>query len=133
MRDILNCLTLFCNLPQENVKRLLTAGVAEALSTAPNMSTHAPTATGISQATTSLEKKDSAATQTEIVAVHTPQLESQSNFPFNKIRPSTLPLIESQNPNTPSNCNSNSSLTHNATSTAAGAYTTIREPIKFPL
>lgn len=117
MRDILNCLTLFCNLPQENVKRLLTAGVAEALSTAPNMSAHGPNTTGIST-TTSSEKKDSAATQTEIVAVHTPQLESQSNFPFNKIRPSTLPLIESQKPNTPSNCNS-SSLTSNATSTAA--------------
>ncbi|XP_017479182.1 PREDICTED: uncharacterized protein LOC108368776 isoform X2 [Rhagoletis zephyria] len=71
MRDILNCLTLFCNLPQENVKKLLSAGVADALSN---------------------EKRDSAATQTEIVAVHTPQIENQSNFPFSKIRPSSLPL-----------------------------------------
>lgn len=72
MRDILNCLTLFCNLPQENVKKLLSAGVADALATN--------------------EKRDCAATQTEIVAVHTPQIENQSNFPFSKIRPSTLPL-----------------------------------------
>lgn len=94
MRDILNCLTLFCNLPQENVKRLLTAGVAEALSQTPNVMN-----------TASSEKRDSASTQTEIVAVHTPQLENQSNFPFTKIRPSTLPLIESQNPNTPNSSN----------------------------
>ncbi|XP_011199542.2 uncharacterized protein LOC105223500 [Bactrocera dorsalis] len=72
MRDILNCLTLFCNLPQENVKKLLSAGVADALATN--------------------EKRDCAATQTEIIAVHTPQIENQSNFPFSKIRPSTLPL-----------------------------------------
>ncbi|XP_067623271.1 centrosomal protein of 97 kDa isoform X3 [Eurosta solidaginis] len=71
MRDILNCLTLFCNLPQENVKQLLSAGVADALSN---------------------EKRDCAATQTEIIAVHTPQIENQSNFPFSKIRPSSLPL-----------------------------------------
>lgn len=94
MRDILNCLTLFCNLPQENVKRLLTAGVAEALSQSPSVMN-----------TASSEKRDSASTQTEIVAVHTPQLENQSNFPFTKIRPSTLPLIESQNPNTPNSSN----------------------------
>ncbi|CAD6998720.1 unnamed protein product [Ceratitis capitata] len=72
MRDILNCLTLFCNLPQENVKKLLSAGVADALS--------------------ANEKRDSAATQTEIIAVHTPQIENQSNFPFSKTRPSSLPL-----------------------------------------
>ncbi|XP_053959023.1 centrosomal protein of 97 kDa [Anastrepha ludens] len=71
MRDILNCLTLFCNLPQENVKKLLSAGVADALSN---------------------EKCDCAATQTEIIAVHTPQIENHTNFPFSKIRPSSLPL-----------------------------------------
>ncbi|XP_059220614.1 centrosomal protein of 97 kDa [Stomoxys calcitrans] len=106
MRDILNCLTLFCNLPQENVKRLLTAGVAEALSQTPN-----------SVNTTNSDKRDSASTQTEIVAVHTPQMENQTNFPFNKIRPSTLALIESQNPNTPNS--SSSGTTANTTSTAA--------------
>ncbi|XP_046809924.1 centrosomal protein of 97 kDa isoform X1 [Lucilia cuprina] len=106
MRDILNCLTLFCNLPQENVKRLLTAGVAEALSTTPHNAAHVINSATTTNVTTSqVEKRDSAATQTEIVAVHTPQLENQSHFPFTKIRPSTLPLIESQNPNTPSNSN----------------------------
>lgn len=126
MRDILNCLTLFCNLPQENVKRLLTAGVAEALSTTSNNTAHANNIT----TTTNIifvEKKDSAATQTEIVAVHTPQLESQSNFPFIKIRPSTLPLIESQNPNASNTCN-NSSSTNNVTTTAADTETSTTTP-----
>lgn len=123
MRDILNCLTLFCNLPQENVKRLLTAGVAEALSTTPHNVAHVAnsTSTTTSNVSTNVEKKDSAATQTEIVAVHTPQLESQSNFPFIKIRPSTLPLIESQNPSTPSNCN-------NVTTTATDTENTTETP-----
>ncbi|XP_055919576.1 centrosomal protein of 97 kDa isoform X1 [Eupeodes corollae] len=70
MRDILNCLTVFCNLPQENLKQLITSSA-----TIPTVD----------------DKKDSAATQTEIVAVHTPQIENQSSFPF-KIRPSTLTL-----------------------------------------
>lgn len=49
-----------------------------------------------SSAATSVEVKDSSGTQTEIVAVHTPQVESLP-FPFvNKVtRPSTLPLVES--------------------------------------
>ncbi|XP_075152042.1 centrosomal protein 97kDa [Haematobia irritans] len=115
MRDILNCLTLFCNLPQENVKRLLTAGVAEALSQTPNNAN-----------TNIIEKRDSAATQTEIVAVHTPQMETQTNFPFNKIRPSTLALVEAQNPNT---SNSNSSTTANSTSTVA---TEMDQPLETP-
>lgn len=124
MRDILNCLTLFCNLPQENVKRLLTAGVAEALSTTPHNGTQT---SGINTTTSTVEKRDSAATQTEIIAVHTPQLESQTNFPFIKIRPSTLPLIESQNPSTPNNCNS-SSLTGNMATTATETENTAETP-----
>lgn len=112
MRDILNCLTLFCNLPQENVKRLLTAGVAEALSTAPDSALHVSNSSTNDAIKTFSERRDSAATQTEIVAVHTPQLENQYNFPFNKIRPSTLPFIESQIPNTASNCESRNSTSN---------------------
>lgn len=37
------------------------------------------------------EPKDSIETQTEIIAVHTPQIENFGSFPF-KQRPSTLPL-----------------------------------------
>lgn len=78
MRDILNCLTVFCNLPQENLKQLITSSA-----TMPS--------------TDRDDRKDSAATQTEIVAVHTPQIENQTNFPFNnKVRPSTLPLETSE-------------------------------------
>ncbi|GAB0091846.1 uncharacterized protein DMENIID0001_067320 [Sergentomyia squamirostris] len=70
MRDILNCMTLFCNLP------------------------HASALAGVAQ-----EPKDCSGTQTEIVAVHTPQVENPP-FPFGKglstasriSRPSTLPL-----------------------------------------
>ena len=88
MRDILNCLALFCNLPQENVKRLLSAGVADALAD----SAAAAAATN----NTTVEKRDSAGTQTEIVAVHTPQIENHTNFPFTKARPSSLPLDKQQ-------------------------------------
>ncbi|XP_037883485.1 centrosomal protein of 97 kDa isoform X1 [Glossina fuscipes] len=88
MRDILNCLTLFCNLPQENVKRLLTTGVAEALSGS--------------------ERCDSAATQTEIIAVHTPQMEY---FPFSRIRPSSLSLVENKQPPTKASASSISNTT----------------------
>ncbi|KAM7354413.1 centrosomal protein 97kDa isoform 2-T2 [Cochliomyia hominivorax] len=121
MRDILNCLTLFCNLPQENVKRLLTAGVAEALSTGTNTAT-------TTEATGYIEKRDCAATQTEIVAVHTPQLESQTNFPFiTKIRPSTLPLIDSQKPNTPNNVATTATENENSTETPTNKIASLEE------
>ncbi|XP_037959505.1 centrosomal protein of 97 kDa isoform X2 [Teleopsis dalmanni] len=70
MRDILNCLAIFCNLPRENVQKLLSASINNALS----------------------DCCGSAGTQTEITAVHTPQTENQSAFPFYKMRPSSLPL-----------------------------------------
>lgn len=75
MRDILQCMTVFCKLPP------------------PQSSAENATA---STTTTSTEIKDSSATQTEIIAVHTPQVENLP-FPFlNKVqRPSTLPLVES--------------------------------------
>lgn len=68
MRDILNCLSIFCNLPQDNhLRRAFVSVLNEE------------------------ESKDSIETQTEIIAVHTPQVENYGNFPF-KQRPSTLPL-----------------------------------------
>lgn len=69
MRDILNCLSIFCNLPQDNNLRKAFVSVLS----------------------DSEENKDSIETQTEIIAVHTPQIENLGNFPF-KQRPSTLPL-----------------------------------------
>lgn len=118
MRDILNCLTLFCNLPQENVKRLLTAGVAEALSQTTNPVNNSNCS----------EKKDSAATQTEIVAVHTPQMENQNNFPFTKVRPSTLALIEAQN----ANAINNSSAPVISSTTVTATNTDADQPLETP-
>lgn len=122
MRDILNCLTLFCNLPQENVKRLLTAGVAEALSQTNN---------ALVTTNCTNDKRDSAGTQTEIIAVHTPQLENQSNFPFTKVRPSTLALLESQNPNTPSSSSGGGGTTIN-TATATTSTTDADQNLETP-
>ncbi|KAL5278999.1 CEP97 family protein [Megaselia abdita] len=68
MRDILNCLSMFCNLPQDNHLRKAFVSVLN-----------------------EEEPKDSIETQTEIIAVHTPQIENFGTFPF-KQRPSTLPL-----------------------------------------
>lgn len=74
MRDILNCLSIFCNLPQDNHIRKAFGSVL------------------------SEEPKDSIETQTEIIAVHTPQVENFGTFPF-KQRPSSLPLdnVETSN------------------------------------
>lgn len=74
MRDILECMTVFCKaqqLQQQNHSNM-------------------------TQSNTAAEVKDSSATQTEIVAVHTPQVENLP-FPFvNKLqRPSTLSLGDS--------------------------------------
>lgn len=70
MRDILQCMTTFCKLPPQSVTD--------------------------SASTSTTDVKDSSATQTEIIAVHTPQVENLP-FPFNNkvVRPSTLPLVES--------------------------------------
>lgn len=70
MRDILECMTVFCNAQQLQQK---------------NQS--------MMQTSTTTEIKDSSGTQTEIVAVHTPQVENLP-FPFaNRLqRPSTLQL-----------------------------------------
>lgn len=48
---------------------------------------------------TSSDFRDSSETQTEIIAVHTPQIENQKEFPFvQKIqRPSSLPINSSSN------------------------------------
>lgn len=78
MRDILNCMTLFASLPQNAIQQQLGSSF-----------------------------KDTCETQTEIIAVHTPQIENPHNFPFvgNKHpvqRPSTLPITSSSNDSTAS-------------------------------
>lgn len=73
MRDILNCMTVFSQLPQMQQST--------------------------SNSMTSSGFRDSSETQTEIVAVHTPQIEHPKDFPFiQKLqRPSTLPITCSSN------------------------------------
>jgi len=72
MGDILNCMTIFSQLPhmQNSCDRTTSSGF-----------------------------RDSSETQTEIIAVHTPQIENQKDFPFvHKIqRPSSLPINSSSN------------------------------------
>lgn len=72
---IVNCLTMVCNLPQDAIRKQINA--VDGDETEPN---------------NSLEARDSSSTQTDLIAVHTPQLEDLSNFPFTKPRPSTLAL-----------------------------------------
>lgn len=66
MRDVLNCMTLFCSMSQNSMLKPV-------------------------EVTT--ETRDESGTQTEIIAVHTPQVEN-TPFPFSSklTRPSTLPL-----------------------------------------
>lgn len=75
MRDILNCLSALCNIPTETTKRLLSSSLLETMQ----------------------RDYDAIATQTEISAVHTPQVE---HFPYgNRMRPSSLPFAEVANVN----------------------------------
>lgn len=73
MRDIIQCMSVLCKLPQDQQPQSLQT----------------------SMTSSSNEIKDSSSTQTEIVAVHTPQVENLP-FPFaNKLtRPSTLSLSD---------------------------------------
>ncbi|XP_064540896.1 centrosomal protein of 97 kDa [Drosophila montana] len=71
---IVNCLTMVCNLPQDALKK------------------HINCSDGDEVDYTSFEPRDSSSTQTDLIAVHTPQFEDLSNFPFTKPRPSTLAL-----------------------------------------
>lgn len=73
MRDIIQCMSVLCKIPNNQNE-----------------------STGTSAEEKRAEVKDSSSTQTEIVAVHTPQVENLP-FPFaNKVaRPSTLSLIDS--------------------------------------
>lgn len=73
---IVNCLTMVCNLPQDALKKQINS------SSDPEES----------EGSNATEPRDSSATQTDLIAVHTPQLEDLSNFPFTKPRPSTLAL-----------------------------------------
>lgn len=73
---IVNCLTMVCNLPQDALrKQINNSGDGDE-----------------SEHNNSIEQRDSSSTQTDLIAVHTPQLEDLSNFPFTKPRPSTLAL-----------------------------------------
>lgn len=73
MRDIIQCMTVLCKLPQQQE----------------------PDSQESSSKASTSEVKDSSGTQTEIIAVHTPQVENLP-FPFvSKLpRPSTLSLSE---------------------------------------
>ncbi|KAH8409463.1 hypothetical protein KR222_005948, partial [Zaprionus bogoriensis] len=72
---IVNCLTMVCNLPQDALKK------------------HIGSQSGSSDPELDVDmSRDSSSTQTDLIAVHTPQLEDLSNFPFTKPRPSTLAL-----------------------------------------
>ncbi|XP_060644812.1 centrosomal protein of 97 kDa [Drosophila nasuta] len=75
---IVNCLTMVCNLPQDALRKQI------------NSSSECDEATD--QQSSGVELRDSSSTQTDLIAVHTPQLEDLSNFPFTKPRPSTLAL-----------------------------------------
>lgn len=70
MRDILNCMTVFSQLPHMQQSNMSSSGY-----------------------------RDSSETQTEIVAVHTPQIEHPKDFPFiqKMQRPSSLPINSSSN------------------------------------
>lgn len=77
MRDILNCMTLFASIPQNALQQQQHQQLSSLM-------------------------RDTCETQTEIVAVHTPQIENPQQFPFvaNKQqiqRPSTLPITSSSN------------------------------------
>lgn len=88
MRDILHCMTVFSQLPQMQQS-------------------------ASNSMTTSFGSKDSSETQTEIIAVHTPQLEQPKEFPFvqKMQRPSSLPI------NSSSNASSASTKSNTATTT----------------
>lgn len=87
MRDILNCMTVFSQLPQMQQST--------------------------SSSITSSGFRDTSETQTEIIAVHTPQIEHPKEFPFiQKVqRPSSLPI------NSSSNASSASTKSNTATTT----------------
>lgn len=75
MRDIIQCMSVLCKIPQNQTD--LASGIVGSDEKKPDI-------------------KDSSGTQTEIIAVHTPQVENLP-FPFaNKMpRPSTLSLSDS--------------------------------------
>lgn len=75
MRDIVNCVSVFSQLPMMQ-------------------------STSNSSSMTNSQFRDSSETQTEIIAVHTPQIDHPKEFPFvmQKVqRPSSLPINSSSN------------------------------------
>lgn len=89
MRDVLNCMTLFCNISTQNNDKIMKLGENN---------------------NEDDNKTETSGTQTEIIAVNTPQVENIP-FPFNnKIsRPSTLPL-DSTSPKSNNNNNINETI-----------------------
>ncbi|XP_053692008.1 uncharacterized protein LOC128740490 [Sabethes cyaneus] len=85
VRDIVNCMQFFANLPQQGAQA---------------------TSTGVNSSNEQGSTRDSCETQTEIVAVHTPQVEQLPAFPFRTAsasssssklaRPSSLPISSSE-------------------------------------
>ncbi|XP_055546489.1 uncharacterized protein LOC129730911 [Wyeomyia smithii] len=84
VRDIVNCMQFFANLPQQT----------------------SSTSTAVNSFNDQINTRDSCETQTEIVAVHTPQVEQLPAFPFRTAsasssssklaRPSSLPISSSE-------------------------------------
>lgn len=85
MRDILNCMTVFAQLQQTNNNNNNQGNPAF---------------------------KDSSETQTEIIAVHTPQIEHPKDFPFvqKMQRPCSLPITSSSNESSATSAKSSSAL-----------------------
>jgi centrosomal protein CEP97 len=65
--------------------------------------------------------KDSSETQTEIVAVHTPQIEQPKDFPFMQKmqRPCSLPITSSSNESSATSAKSSSALNEECNGTEA--------------
>ena len=85
MRDIINCVSVFSQLPL--------------VQQPPQIPSH---------------KRDSSETQTEIIAVHTPQIEHPKDFPFvmqKAQRPSSLPINSSSNDSSVSTRSSHNTAT----------------------
>jgi hypothetical protein len=80
---------------------------------------------------TSSAFKDSSETQTEIIAVHTPQIEQPKDFPFiQKVqRPSSLPINSSSNDSS-SSTKTNTATTDEAIKECNGAISNVVEGVK---
>jgi centrosomal protein CEP97 len=90
MRDIINCVSVFSQLPVMQQS------------------------TSSSSSMTNSQFRDSSETQTEIIAVHTPQIEHPREFPFvmQKVqRPSSLPITSSNDSSVSTRSSQNNTAT----------------------